>query len=274
MEYKVEKGQIIATTLADSQGEKLTIDELEEFFFNSTKRKRINIGQEHDFNNDYVGYLENFRIESLDGYDNEFCIKADAYVNKNASHHYRGFSWSLIKHFPNQNMNADFHIFLPYPLYNDNAFVNSLKAKNIALGSWKKKSADPNTIALICTGLFFVLAPGWDSLYKSRVEPKLKKILKKVHTHKSIKLHYDHIQTVVHPLGYKYKVYFINSNIPSGIDVQPFRFRYGLKAIEKYLNDNPQSRQIYMVKMIFTDDLQGFQIWCIEYANGNVEYLV
>jgi hypothetical protein len=79
---------------------------------------------------------------------------------------------------------------------------------------------------------------------------------------------------VFHPLGYDFRVYFLLSKIDSKVSMEPFRFRYGIEVVRQYIENTEESKRIHMITMVYIDELKGFQIWAIEYHDGNKVYLI
>lgn len=270
---QVIKGQRVASTLTDSQGEKLSLENLQKLLEMSNAQDYVLLGDEHDLAKRHKGYIKNFRIVKSETEKDEYHLIADVYCQDVANWSSGGFSWSLIEHFPNQDVDSELHVFLPYPYYNENDYLTELKSHDgYALGSWKKKSADPTIIGLIYNSVALFLTPIWNSIYKNQVEPRLIDLFEKIFKNKPESLKYDLIQNVMHPQGYVFKVYFLLSKADLNISVEQFRLRYGVEIVRQYIENTTDNNRISMIIMRFVDENSGFQIWSIEYQDGNKVY--
>lgn len=271
------KEQIVASTIKDSQDEKLTKQDLDKLMINSNNIGRFRLGKDHDLEKKSMGYLENFKVKPHKEIAGEFVLVADVYYSNDKPEEISGgFSWSINELFPQYKGKNIMAVFLPYPYYNSEEFINEIEFPNkeIGIGKWRKKSADLVTIGLVVSYAAILLAPEWDITYKSYVRPFLKKIIQKQNIFKKKNITFDYLQPVTHPSKYQFEVVFIHTN---KVLVEPFRYSYGMAEVNNFIQQNLKnttSRKINRIRMIYKSDIGGYKIWMIEYKDGNDEFLI
>ena len=168
MTDQVFERQTIASTKIDSQGERLSIDDLRGYV-EFCRGRKVPLHQHHQMIAPTTGYIENVRLIEDFGNPGEWMVVGDLTVQSGKyMGELGGFSISFTAPLV-QRENASCLLYIPYPHYNDDELVSALASDpELTIGKWIKKSADPATYALFGATIVFVLRPAWDHLlYKT-----------------------------------------------------------------------------------------------------------
>jgi hypothetical protein len=175
MEY--HPNQIMAGTQLDSQGERLTVEHLVQFCHRFAGKK-MPLNRQHDIHPEPLGYAENLRVEPDPKSKGDWSLVGDLHIVPGAlSEAFNGISISFVDSI-REVPGSPIAIYVPYPHYNDEAFIERLmQDPAIAIGRWVKKGAEPVSVALLATTIFFVLKPAWEDFYKQVVSPAITRFL-------------------------------------------------------------------------------------------------
>ncbi len=181
---KVFIKRILGGTRLDSQGECFTKEDLERYCSKAQGRQYLHT--EHDMALEPSGFVENLRVVPAEEVDGEWNLVGDVTVlSGTVTDAMKGFSISLTQRVITRE-DSDAGIFLPYPFYNDADYLEDFAAdKNLDVGKWIKKSADPTIWALLLMGvggagswLFQRFSDAlFDEFFKRKVSPRLGEIL-------------------------------------------------------------------------------------------------
>ncbi len=259
---KFIKDQIISGTEIDSQGEKLTIKDLD--YLAEISNPRVNLGQRHDLSSDNIGYIENFRVVKSEKYSDEYFLIGDVYFNTDSiDEALNGFSFSLTKVIYGDASKEALSVFIPYPYYNKDDLLKDIynNDSNIIVGKWIKKEADPLSIILILVN--FLLKPVWDSVWKDKIYPILIKNINQINKLMNSTNKYNIIQICFNK--YKFLVYFIPDN-----DNSPECY-LGVKlsdAINRAFEFSKKYDNISKIKFLFDTPTKQYIPFMIELNNG------
>lgn len=273
------KGQIIGGTNIDSQGERIPKHILEQL----AQRKRTPLSQNHQPEKDSIGYMENFRVVPNPTDKGEWYLKADVFFTKEPDDieiAIGGFSWSIIELIADYKALSEslFAIYLPYPYYNDESLLGQLHTeyKNMSLGRWYKKAADPVTTSLIIGFVCFVFSPAWAKFFDDIIWPSLKDALKSIPNIKSYGMQrVDFIQTAeIH--GYQVSIYFIPEKDCEQICYSKDNIKGGLTSLLKFSQADCKSKNIGMrVAKLYWDKFRTeYRLFHVEYQDGTSLSLV
>ncbi len=162
------KGQVLASTSLDTQGERFDKQYLEDLVANLPTRMPLN--QHHEHGLPTVGVVENFRVESE---DDGWVLKGDVtFEGEPPTMGEFSFSTTELVHRAKEPL---FLIYVPYPHYRDSQLLNELAASNpnTSVGKWVKKSAELAEIALVVSTASLLLGPAWKKIYDEQVHPRL-----------------------------------------------------------------------------------------------------
>lgn len=269
--YHKYLNQIVAGTHIDEQGEKMTKQIFEKLI--SSSAPKMPLHQHHDMGRKTLGYLENFKLVPDKKHKAEWNVIADVYITSdNIDEALNGFSFSMLETVGGNTEAPLFYIHLPYPVYNDIEFIESLirEDDDLLVGKWVKKALDPIMIALITTGIALFFAPEWDIQYKKRIRPAMERLLKFVPIISEKKVSVDLIQHVVGHLEEKVKVYFV----PDRSDIiGSYKEEYilsALKDVEEFLNSDIKAKVtgIEMVKLYFDKMKSKYLLFHVQYLDG------
>jgi hypothetical protein len=194
------KNQILAGTRLDSHGERNQRDWLQRFA-DMYSGKRMPLNQQHDLSLQSPGYAENLQVVPDQSSPGDWNLVGDVYYSgERLELPAGGFSISFLEVLRRSKTQDQFHVYLPYPHYNDTALIEEVFAEGfVSVGRWAKKAADPNTIALVGTVVVAVFAPVWDDTYKSRVAPLISRFFQeRFGSLRSRGIHADFIQYITY----------------------------------------------------------------------------
>ena len=269
---KIIKGQHVASTNLDLHGEKFSKEALEKY---AQSTKRIPLHQSHDMSKETVGYIENFRVESDPGNANEWVLNADVHyivdnIDENA---FGGFSIAIPEIFAGNQENPENEIYLPFPFYNDAAFVNSLSAEfpDCSIGKWRRKKAGPLETALIVNVVALLLKPVWDDLYKETISPHVRRLLKIISHLNKKNISSEFVQGLFGPHGESIGAYFIPIKGRENCCLSEIKIIEGLKVAHQILFSDKKALSVgtKTIKLLFDAKTDSFKVIHIEYADGS-----
>ncbi len=269
--YYQYNDQIITSTNVDSHGEKRPREFFERLI--DSAPPKIPLGQQHDMKNETVGYLENLRLVPDKINDTEWNLIANVFITSdNLDEALRGFSYSVLETIGGNTSNPVYYIHIPYPMYNDDNFIEELinEEERLLVGRWVKKALDPLTIGLIATGVVFILGPEWDIQYKQNLRPKIERLFKFIPQLLKKGISPDFIQHVTGNMGEKIQIYFVpdRSNIYESYDTELLFL--ALQKTKNFLDNDFKSNHIGVerIKFYFDKDIKRYKLFHVQYLNG------
>ena len=168
------KNQTLAGTRVDSQGERNPREVLDSFA-QQYARKRMPLNQQHDLSLKSPGYVENLRVVPDEDSPGDWSLVGDvSFDSGTLQEAMGGFSISFLEVLRRSKSQDLFHIYLPFPHYRDQQFLDDLFEEGYSsVGRWAKKAADPTTVGLIGATLIFLIKPVWEDLYKTQIAPHI-----------------------------------------------------------------------------------------------------
>ena len=272
---QIFKNQYLAGTKIDLQGEKIPKHVLEDFVQNSNG-SRIPLNQSHDFGKKSPGYIANIKLVEDVTEKNEWVLFGDVYCEIDILEEaLGGFSISYLEISHRSVDEYEFIMYLPFPHYNDEAYIESFTSQNkVSVGRWVKKAADPSTSALIVAAVIFFIKPVWDDYYKTQLAPKIYSFIKKNHESlQTKKISTDFVQTVEFK-GKDIQVILTPKKEHEIECFTPDKLNKAMFVVAKFLNDTESSLEIKRINMYFHDETVGFKIHRSENENGNVIHYV
>ena len=170
--------QPIASTTLDMQGEQHSDDDL--YTLLESMPERVPLHQHHDMRLPICGDMTNFRIVSYPDDQSHLMLVCDAtYDDELIEGSTLGYSYSALRGLKSNSSAPDYCVYLPFPLYKDNAIIDALLAcdKSLDVGKWVKKEA--NSTILIAMIVFFA-KPLWDTIYKEVLEKQVKRLVDRI----------------------------------------------------------------------------------------------
>jgi len=166
--------QTLAGTRLDSQGERNPKEVLDSFS-RQYAGKRMPLNQQHDLSLKSPGYVENLRVVADEDSPGEWRLVGDvSFESGSLQEAMGGFSISFLEVLRRSKSQDLFHIYLPFPHYRDQQFVDELFEEGYSsVGRWAKKAADPATVGLIGATVIFLIKPVWEDLYKTQIAPHI-----------------------------------------------------------------------------------------------------
>jgi hypothetical protein len=273
---KTIKGQLLMSTLEDSQGERRDKQFLEEII--AKMPARYPLGQHHDASLPNVGYIENFRLEELPEQAGEWCISGDVTMQDGQDWSKGGgFSFSSVEIVKRQT-NGVGALYVPYPYYRDESALEEILSYDPQLnaGRWIKKGADPFTIGLIVTGVLWTLAPARDKLYQEVVWPFLDRVLEKYRKGRFKEMPFDYGSTAIGKNGEKINLLFIPDRRNSSGTFTKELVKYGLEKAMKLIAEDTKGTAvgIKQIKLYYHNPSEGYRVDSIQYADGTVTQLI
>lgn len=266
------KGQKLAGTSLDSQGERLSLDELRAYC-DFCKGKRMPLHQQHQMGEPTTGYIENVQIAQDPADQNEWCVIGDVTIEHGSlDKGLRGFSISFVAPLV-ERAGADCLLYIPYPHYNDAALVSDLASDvDLEIGRWIKKNVDPSSHALFYTVLAFALTPVWDHFYKSRSSPIIDRFLDAHLSRLQAKgLELEHVQMVFHA-GHEVELRFIPERGKERWCFSQISLVGGIKLVAARLENDQMATEcgVRRVVLRFDPTQRAYEVVRTEYRNGIV----
>jgi hypothetical protein len=170
------KGQILAGTRLDSQGERNSKDVLEQYAAAFAGRRQP-LNQHHDLTLPVIGHIENFRVVADEENPGNWQLIGDVFIESDdVSPEFKGFSFSYMEKLRDSQNQERIEVFLPYPHYNDPVLIDEVFEDGFAsVGKIVRKGASPETVALIVSVVVAVLQPLWEDLFRSMIAPSVVK---------------------------------------------------------------------------------------------------
>ncbi|WP_027370109.1 hypothetical protein [Desulfovermiculus halophilus] len=263
--------QTISSTHEDSQGEKNT----KEFLLALAERfgERIPLHQHHDMRLETLGYLKNFKVVPDEESSGEWLLKADVYFScETIDEALGGFSYSITEPISDNFDVAKYQIYLPWPHYNNQDLIDELLSedKDLAVGKWRKKTVDPDTVGLIYNVAIFMFAPLWTNVYNNHVAPMIKKLFSKTQNLKSKGLSIDFIQQAGDFKGELIQIQFIPDRGNEEKCLKEQLVYEGLKKVENFLKTGPDANTvgIVRVKLMYDIFINQYRLIHVQYKSG------
>lgn len=264
--------QIIASTQVDRHGEKRSKEFFEKLL--SSYPERLPLHQQHNMRKETLGYLENFRLVPCEDQADEWSVIADIYITSDdIDEALKGFSYSAVETIGGNTDSPLCFIHLPYPLYNDNEFIEELIVSDdqLMVGKYIQKALDPLSVGLIATGVALFLGPEWDIQYKSRVRPAMSKLLN--HIPKLIEKNVSP-ELIQHVVGYSeevIKVYFIPDRNNVVESYQEHHILPAITVVKNFIGTDDKSKivGVEMAKLFFDKSKGSYELFHIQYLDGS-----
>lgn len=268
--WKSLKRQILAGTKLDSYGERNTKEFLERLCSTFSLKESVPLNQRHNMALDPVGYIKNFEVIKSTSGENDWELVGDVYFHDvDIDEALKGFSYSAIEDIKGDIDNKNVGVYLPFPKYNDEKLLDDVLSvgENIVVGAWRKKAADPESIALIISCLLFVASPAYTNYWNNTISPLLRKLLDRTSIGRSV----DYVQTSKGHKDETYGIYFIPVR---GIENECLTLNNILEGIamaEKYvLSDHlAKDKGVHLIKLIYSESVSKFEFKYIEYQDGS-----
>lgn len=270
---KLLKGQVIASSCGDLQGEDLTRDELEEYVARAPERMPLR--QRHDLGQEVIGYLQNFRVVGDPDRAGCYNLLADIEVTTDeVAPDLSGFSVGFLSELDRNAENADLFVYLPLPLYRDASLVQSIldDESSVCVGKFVKKQLDPVSIGLIAAAVVLVISPEWDIQYREHVRPRIVCLLQLLPKILERGASVDLLQTLEDLNGNQVQVVFLPERGNEPECLAPERIEQGLAAVKFFLNSDPKSSDVGVqrVTMTWRSGPASYRIANAEYTDGSV----
>jgi hypothetical protein len=272
----VLKSQIIAGTGLDNHGESYSKEFFQELL--ESMPNRMPLHAKHVVGAKTCGFLENFRIVP---HGDDWVVIADVYIEKGAvSPDLQGFSFSVTKQMAGNLDQGLYSIYLPYPHYNDQKFIDELLSgePELMIGKWIKKGLTDLEIGLIASVILLFVGPEWDIQYRNHVRPALEKLLSYVPKLRSKGIPVDLVQQIDFK-GNTAQLYFVIDKTSEALERQSTRidcfeagYRNAINFIENDLKCNEIGAQ--RVKLFFDSKEGEYKVFHIQYNDGTDVHIV
>lgn len=269
---KIIKNQTLASTRLDSQGERCPKKVLDSFC-EMYSGKRMPLNQQHDLSLTSPGFVENLRVIPDESSSGDWSLVGDVNYNGDSLQSAMGgFSISFLEILRRSESQDLFHIYLPYPIYKDEAFIDELFEDGyVSIGRWAKKAADPATVGLIGATIVFFLKPIWEDLYKTQIAPHVYEFFsKKLGKLKEKNVAVNFVQTVVYN-NYEIQVLLIPNH---GKEEQCFEVEATNKAMalvhSKLTTLPPNTAPVSKIYLQFDEKVSAYELHRVEHQDGSV----
>lgn len=229
--------------------------------------------QHHDMLQKTLGYMENFHLMPHTSEKDEWFVIADVYITSDdIDEALKGFSYSVLETIGGNTTNPLYYIHIPYPMYNDEKFIQELinTEEKLLVGRWVKKALDPTTIGLIGTGLVLLISPEWDIQYKTRIRPAMEELFKFIPKLIDNGISPDLVQHIKGNLDEQVQLYFVpqRENI---IESYSEELIYNaINDVKDFLYNDPKSHTIGVqrVKFYLDSNLNKYTLFHVQYLDG------
>ena len=265
------KGQILASTLQDKQGEKNTKEFLLSLCDSFNSKERIPLNQQHDMSLDPVGYIDNCNVLQSVDYKGEWNLVGDVYFHDvDIDEALKAFSYSVTEDIKGDFKNRQLGVYLPFPFYNDSLLINELLIADdgIVIGAWKKKCAEPVSTALIVSYALFLTAPAYTNYWNNKISPLLSRLLNKLTEQQAV----EYVQTGEGHKGESFGIYFIPTKGKERDCLILSKIMQGLLLTNDYVVKDKLAKDkgVHMVKLIYSDIKDLYELKSIEYQDGSI----
>ncbi len=261
----------ITSTLEDLQGEKRSKEDLESFLGGLPARLPINI--EHDMGQATTGYVENFRLVPVPDAEDEWMLIGDHYLSERPTEEspLKGMSLSytklVSKNIPGEE---EFHVYLPFPYYNDEALMDRLHHVDVplALGCWHKKELAPEAVGLIISVTLFFLGPEWACVYKGKIRPKLLKLIGHLRQNEGVA--YDYHQLVERSDGGTVRLVFVSDHSNWTASLRPERIDRGMNVAVDFLQESDVAtcKPVSQLRLKYNPETESYDVILVQYDDG------
>lgn len=267
------EGQKLAGTSLDTQGERLSLEDLQSYV-TFCKGRKLPLHQQHQMAEPTIGYIENIRLVEDEKQNGEWVVLGDITVEAGAfDKGMRGFSISFMAPLVEVE-SADCLLYIPFPYYTSQEFVSELASDpNLKIGKWVKKSADLTNYALFGATIAFALTPVWDHIYKSRVAPIIDRFLDDHLAKLSSKnLSLEHVQIVLHG-GHEVELRFVPERGKERWCFAEQCITAGISLVAQKLHASPMADEhgVQRVVLRYSPVDRAYEISRVEYRNGHVD---
>jgi hypothetical protein len=268
--WKNTKGQVLATTNQDGQGEVHTRESLNVLRDKMAKSGRLPLNQQHDLSLDTVGYIENFEVKPNESDPNEYALTGDIYFHDvDLDEALQGFSYSITEKLVGPEQ-AEVAVYLPHPFYNDLSLLEDFANIGVwvSSGAWRKKSLDPATVSLVISLVLFATAPLYTNFWNKKVAPVLEGLRERLGDDHSV----DFAQMHCGPSGKTYAAYFIPPRGSSCGYLTVDKVFDGNERLDAMIQEDELaiSRGVHLARLTFSEDTGRFEITSIQYSDGSV----
>lgn len=266
--WKFLKGQVLASTRPDSQGESHTYDSLSRLASLFSSKSRLPLHQRHDMALETVGHVENFLVVPDAEDPAHWVLVGDVtFRDIEIDEALRGFSYSVTDRLVGDE-NPLASAFLPYPYYNDAALMSGLVKglKKTAAGAWRKKEADPQAVGLLVAFVLFIAAPAYTNYWNNTIAP----LLSRFRSHLSSIGSIEFCQTLTGPRGETYAAYFIPPRGSSSDYLTLSLVSDALKRTADFISHDhlAQSRGVFLARLSYVGS--RYELTSVQYLDGSV----
>jgi len=267
------EGQKLAGTSLDSQGERLSLEDLQAYC-EYCRGKKVPLHQQHQMGEPTTGFIENVRIVPDTSVAGEWSVIGDVTVLRGAlDKGLRGFSISFVAPLVERD-SAECLLYIPHPHYNNHALVSDLAAdEQLKIGKWVKKCADPSSYALFGATIAFALTPAWDHIYKSHVAPVIDRFINDTFPRlqqEGLKL--EHVQVVFHN-GHDVELRFVPEPGKEQWCFSKDCLVSGIGKVASRLEHDPLANSHGVQRVVLRYDVsqRAYDLVRIEYRHGHID---
>ena len=269
-EWQTIKGQLLASTHRDSQGEAHTRESLTKLYQGFRERGRVPLQQQHDMSLDSVGYIENFALHESRDDPGEWVLTGDIHFSGvDIDEAFGGFSYSVTERLFGP-VDAELALYLPYPHYNDKQLLADFAAVGdwISSGAWRKKSADPATVSLVISLALFAISPAYANFWNTKISPLLRRLRERLGDSHSV----EFAQVREGPLGETYAAYFIAPRGRSYEYLTVGLVSDGVQRLDEHIQQDKiaSARGVYLARLTYSEASKRFEIDSVQYLDGSV----
>jgi hypothetical protein len=266
--------QQIGGTVEDSQGECLPLQVLRDYVA-YCDGKRLPLGRRHDPLAQSAGYIENVRIVDHQDFPGEHALIADVYCDASSlEENLKGFSISFTEVIERPKEASEIIAYLPFPHYQDEELRQSLinQSPPVTVGKWVKKSHDLNTVALIGSGILWVLAPVWSDYYKTHIAPKINDFVKKnLDAFRKLSIDSNFVQ-MAEINGHQFQVLLIPDRGKQKTCLSPEYLDQAMNEVHVFVFAEKAPEQIERISMHFESESVGYKIHSVQSISGQIKY--
>ncbi|MEQ1891803.1 MAG: hypothetical protein ABL998_04610 [Planctomycetota bacterium] len=273
---RIIRDQVIASTTLDSHGERTAKETLERLRKKLSPRSRLN--RQHDLGAKSPGYIENLRVIPDATHPAEWVLVADVHLESGSlDEAMRGFSYSLTEDITGNHQAGASCIYIPFPHYNDQAFLRELVALDpqLRVGRWIKKALSPDTNALLLVLVGVVLQPLWEDFYRGTIAPRIKSLFKALPRLRAKGMTADLVLLMMGARDETIHVHFTPDYSVEEHSLDFTTIEQGLRAAATEITRRSQdSRTISMISLYYDKAQTRYVISQVRFTDASEEYLL
>jgi hypothetical protein len=235
------------------------------------------IHQLHDMSKPVAGYIENARVIADPTHPCEWCLIGDVFIDEGKVEDLLGGISVSGTEMLRRTDSATALVYVPFPQYNDQELIQALiDDKDLNVGKWIKKAAEPIGWIVIVSVLAFAVTPIWDDIYKRKIAPRIDELLVKYISTFQRKGLTPELAQVVFFRDAQVEVRLIPVKGQEAICLRSECVFKGLETVVAFLKRDPKANEVGVKRIVvfYNEGISAFALHRVEYSDGIVEHVI